>query len=73
MSDLLSRAVTAAITELHRQAQTTGNRTDTDGRWAQVDGSFDLETVVKAVLVVAQAEGGPGSALIVPPLQQSPD
>lgn len=47
---IIQRATAAAIAELHRQAETSSCATSDDGRLAQVDGSFEVEPLVRAVL-----------------------
>ena len=47
---LIERATQAAIAELHRQSNRTGCTTEDNGRWAQVDGSFEVEPVVRAII-----------------------
>ena len=44
--------VDAIIVELKRQSETTGCATETNGRFAEVDGSFDLELLAAAIIDV---------------------
>ncbi|AJP72913.1 hypothetical protein [Sphingomonas hengshuiensis] len=46
----LDEAVAAAIDELHRQAEVTGCTTEDNGELAQVDGSFKVRPLVRAIL-----------------------
>lgn len=43
-------AVQAAITELHRQGEAKGITTEDNGAFAQIDGSFEIEPLVRAVI-----------------------
>lgn len=45
----------AIVVELKRQSVTTGCATETNGRYAQVDGSFDV--VLLAAAIVDRIEG----------------
>ena len=40
----------AIIAELMRQSETTGCATETNGRYAQVDGSFDVDLLAAAIV-----------------------
>ena len=44
------RAKRALLTELQRQAGESGCTTETNGRYVQVDGSFEIEPLVRAVI-----------------------
>ncbi|RYG88813.1 MAG: hypothetical protein EON59_03215 [Alphaproteobacteria bacterium] len=46
----LERAISAAILNLHEQAALTGCTTEDNGASVQIDGSFKLEPLVRAVL-----------------------
>lgn len=46
----LERATAAVIADLRRQSEMSGCAVDDNGRLAQVDGSFQVEPLVRAVL-----------------------
>lgn len=48
--DLVERAKADLIAELNRQAERSGCTTETDGRYVQVDGSFNVELLARAVI-----------------------
>lgn len=53
-SDAIAKGLAAAIAELKRQERVTGNVFETNGRSAQIDGSFDLQRLVKVILAAAE-------------------
>lgn len=46
----IDNAVAAVIAALHHQGEITGNTAQDDGRLVQVDGSFAVEPLVRAIL-----------------------
>lgn len=50
----IERGVAAAIANLHKQAETSGCFTEDNGASAQVDGSFKIEPMVRAILLAAE-------------------
>lgn len=52
-------AVAAAIAELHRQAEISGCTTEDNGSSAQVDGSFEVEPLVRAVIAAIREPSQP--------------
>ena len=51
---MIERAVAAALAELHRQGEKHGCTTEDNGTWVQIDGSFKIEPVVRAILKAAK-------------------
>jgi hypothetical protein len=55
---MISHGVEAGIAELRRQAETSGCTTDSNGRFVQVDGSFEMRLLVAAVLQATALKPG---------------
>jgi hypothetical protein len=53
MKTEIERAVRAALAELHRQAERSGCEVEDNGKLVQVDGSFEIEPLVRAILRAA--------------------
>lgn len=53
MDEMVERAVAAGIAELQRQGRDSGCTAETNGRYVQVDGSFEIHPLVEAILRAA--------------------
>lgn len=53
---MIERIERAILAELHRQGEAHGVTTEDNGRRVQVDGSFELRPIARAVLVALGKE-----------------